>query len=54
MAWDVLSRDVLSYIRLILCISSKQMFQIASFKIICIDSTKILFSQILLKSFFLN
>ena len=28
------------------------MFQIASFKIICTDSTEILFSQILLKSFF--
>ena len=27
------------------------MFQIASFKIICTDSTEILFSQILLKSF---
>ena len=30
------------------------MFQIASFKIICTDSTEILFSQILLKSFFKN
>ena len=29
-----------------------QMFQIASFKIICTDSTEILFSRILLKSFF--
>ena len=28
------------------------MFQIASYKIICTDSTEILFSQILLKSFF--
>ena len=28
------------------------MFQIASFKVFCTDSTKILFSQILLKSFF--
>ena len=28
------------------------MFHIASFKIICIDSTDFLFSQILLKSFF--
>ena len=28
------------------------MFQIASFKIICTDSSEILFSQILLKSFF--
>ena len=30
------------------------MFQIASFKIICTDSTEILFSQILLKSFFFS
>ena len=30
------------------------MFQIASFKIICTDSTKILFSQILLKYFFFS